>query len=61
MGMIENGEVWMEMIKSRNKTALTYDEATATEIFLKIIQEYLPAFVLFREKMEEIKNRFREA
>ncbi|MFQ3575787.1 MAG: nucleotidyltransferase substrate binding protein [Cytophagales bacterium] len=44
MGIIENGEVWMEMIKSRNETSHTYDEATATDIFQKIINDYLPAF-----------------
>jgi nucleotidyltransferase substrate binding protein (TIGR01987 family) len=27
-GLIENGEVWMEMIKSRNRSVHTYDAAT---------------------------------
>src|SRR5205814_9519889 len=31
-GLIENGEVWMAMIQSRNRTTHTYDESTAAEI-----------------------------
>jgi nucleotidyltransferase substrate binding protein (TIGR01987 family) len=56
MGIIEKGEVWMEMIKSRNETSHTYDESTANEIFSKIIKEYLPAFQSFRQKMEAIRS-----
>jgi nucleotidyltransferase substrate binding protein (TIGR01987 family) len=55
MGLISNGEVWMEMINSRNKTSHTYDKETANEIFIKILNEYLPAFIQFRSKMEEIR------
>ena len=51
-GLITNGEVWMDMIKSRNKTSHTYNEETADEIFLKIVQEYLGGFLQFRDKME---------
>ena len=29
-GLLENGEAWMEMIKSRNKTSHTYDLKVAT-------------------------------
>ena len=56
IGLIENGEVWMEMIKSRNDTSHTYNEGTANEIFSHIIKKYLPAFHLFRQKMETIKG-----
>lgn len=60
MGLIENGEVWMEMIKSRNETSHTYDEDTATEIFDKIIGEYFPAFKSFQQKMKAILSRDHE-
>lgn len=56
MGLIENGYVWMEMIQSRNGTSHTYDEETASEIFAKIINDYLPAFIAFGEKMESIRS-----
>ncbi len=56
IGLIDNGEVWMEMIKSRNETSHTYNEGTAKEIFSHIIKKYLPAFRLFRQKMESIRS-----
>lgn len=55
-GMITNGDVWMDMIKSRNKTSHTYNEETADDIFMKIIQQYLDAFLQFRNTMEELRS-----
>lgn len=55
-GLIANGDVWMDMIKSRNKTSHTYNEETADDIFLKVVQEYYPDFVQFRSKMEELRS-----
>lgn len=49
--LISNGEMWMDMIKSRIKTSHTYNEETANEIYLKIINEYYSAFLLFQETM----------
>ena len=51
--IIEDGDVWMDMIKSRNKTSHTYNEATAEEIYGKILREYFPAFDKFKMKMHE--------
>ncbi len=56
MKLIINGEVWMEMIKSRNETSHTYNEQTANEIFLRIINDYYPAFEVFANIMEELKQ-----
>lgn len=49
--LISDGEVWMDMIGSRNKTSHTYNEEIANEIYLKILKEYYPAFVEFKEIM----------
>jgi nucleotidyltransferase substrate binding protein (TIGR01987 family) len=35
-GLIKNGEVWMNMIQSRNLTSHTYDETVADEIVSSI-------------------------
>jgi len=51
--LIEDGDVWMEMIKSRNKTSHTYNEETADEIYNKILNEYHAAFKRFQQVMEE--------
>lgn len=50
--LIGNGDLWMDMIKSRIKTTHTYNEETANEIYLKIINEYHSAFLKFQEVME---------
>lgn len=54
--IIENGEVWMDMIQSRNKTTHTYNESTANEIYKKIIKNYFPLFLAFKIKMEEKRS-----
>lgn len=51
--LIENGEMWMDMMKSRIKTSHTYNEETANEIYLKILNEYYDAFKDFERVMEE--------
>jgi len=50
--LIKDGDVWMEMIKSRNETSHTYNEETAQEIYLKILNEYHAAFLKFQKVME---------
>jgi len=44
-GLIHNGDVWMNMIASRNKTSHTYNEETVEEIFSAIVTEYITAFI----------------
>ena len=44
------------MIQSRNKTSHTYNEETANEIFRKIINDYFPLFLDFRDVMEEKRS-----
>lgn len=54
--IIDNADTWMDMIQSRNKTTHTYNEATANEIFGKIINDYFPLFSDFRKTMEEKRS-----
>lgn len=53
-GLIENGEGWMQMIKSRNESSHTYNLDTANEIFNNIIDTYYILFESFHEKMKGI-------
>ncbi len=55
-GLIEDGETWMETIRSRQSTVHTYNEETAEEIAQKIIEEYTPVFQAFRSKMESLRS-----
>jgi len=54
--LINDGEGWMEMIKSRNQSSHTYNQATADEIAQKIIERYYPLFRQLEEKMEQLKS-----
>ena len=54
--ILSEGEIWMDMIVSRNKTSHTYNEETANEIYLKILKEYYPAFINFRNLMEQKRS-----
>ena len=51
-GLVMDGEVWMDMIMSRNKTPHTYNEKTADKIFFKRIDSYHPAFSSLKDKMD---------
>ena len=44
-GLIQDGEVWMDMMKSRNLTSHTYREEVAKEIGDKVLSSYFTAFV----------------
>jgi nucleotidyltransferase substrate binding protein (TIGR01987 family) len=50
--LITNGEVWMEMIETRNTTVHGYDEDILKVEFLKIIVEYYPCLENFYNKMK---------
>jgi len=54
--IIDHADIWMDMIQSRNRTSHTYDENTANEIFIKIINDYCPLFVNFKKVMEEKRS-----
>ncbi len=55
--ILANGEVWMDMIQSRNKTSHTYNEDTAGEILDAIINKYFYEFERFLMKMNDIQNK----
>lgn len=54
-GLIEDGEGWMEMIKSRNQTSHTYQQKVADEIAGLILERYFPLFQQFLRKMNSLK------
>ena len=56
-GLIQEGDVWMDMIQNRNLTAHTYNQNTAEKISDEIIHHYFPAILAFQSKMNEQINR----
>ena len=51
-GLITDGEAWMEMIRHRNLSTHTYDEATVQEIVTAVVSRYIDAF-------QELESRLR--
>ncbi|WP_395947409.1 nucleotidyltransferase substrate binding protein [Caedibacter taeniospiralis] len=56
-GIIDNGEIWMQMIKSRNLTSHTYDEHTVEQIVTLIINRYIACFTQLSERLQILKNQ----
>ncbi len=52
--ILKDGNIWMEMIKSRNKTSHTYNEEIAESIFKKASTDYFLAFNEFKIKIQEL-------
>lgn len=57
LGMVEDGEVWMDMIASRNKTSHTYNQAVAEEIIEAILQRYMREFESLEGRLVLIEGR----
>ena len=55
LGLIANGEVWMEMIQSRNQTSHTYNKETADEIADAIVGRYAREFEMLLERFTELE------
>ncbi|MDP3589000.1 MAG: nucleotidyltransferase substrate binding protein [Methylobacter sp.] len=53
-GLIDNGEAWMSMIKSRTLTSLTYNEDLADQIVTVILNSYYQEFVELQEKLKAL-------
>jgi nucleotidyltransferase substrate binding protein (TIGR01987 family) len=58
-GLIEDAEVWLQMISARNLSSHTYNEETAEEILKKIIQNFYLEFKKLLQKFEEIAEKER--
>ena len=57
VGLLEgDGQVWMDMIETRNRTVHTYDDKILHEEFGKVIRRYAPALLQFENKMLTIQS-----
>ncbi|MFZ2633019.1 MAG: nucleotidyltransferase substrate binding protein [Desulfosalsimonadaceae bacterium] len=56
LNLIEDGESWLDMLKSRNKTSHTYNEDTAQEICQAVQNIYYPLFRQLDQKLTEIRD-----
>jgi len=54
-GIIEDGEIWMDMINDRNLASHVYDEETANNLFKAIKSNYYIQFNKLNEKLNGLK------
>jgi len=57
VGLIDDGQVWMNMIKSRNLTSHTYNEETTQKIITAIIDEYYHTFCQLNKKLNDLAQQ----
>ncbi len=53
IGLIREGQIWLDMIESRNKTVHTYNEAILEAEFNNIIKRYSPLLNELEVEMEK--------
>jgi nucleotidyltransferase substrate binding protein (TIGR01987 family) len=53
IGLIREGQIWLDMIESRNKTVHTYNEAILEAEFNNIIKRYVPLLNELEVEMEK--------
>lgn len=56
LGIIEDGESWMDMLKSRNRTSHTYNEEVAEEICKAVFDVYYSLFLQLKTKLENLRS-----
>lgn len=56
-GIVDDGEAWMDMIKSRTLTAHTYDKVVAKEIAADIVNRYFPEFEKLHSKVGTFRKK----
>ena len=54
-GLIEEGQIWMDIIKDRNIASHIYDDETAESLFVEIINNYYCQFNALKEKMSSLE------
>ncbi len=55
--LIQDGEAWMGMLKSRNDSSHTYNQQIADDLKSKIINEYYELFEAFKNKFNSLIDK----
>lgn len=56
MGLITDGQIWMNMIKSRNETSHNYNGEIADEVVGYVINDFFPALKAFYLKIKNLSQ-----
>ena len=53
-GIISDGLVWLDMLKSRNLSSHIYNEPVADKVFSDIKRAYYPQFIALKATLENL-------
>lgn len=56
-GLIQDGEVWMDMVKARNLTSHTYQTQIANDIANEILSRFHSAFVAMEMRFRQLEKK----
>lgn len=56
LGLIKEGQIWMDMIKDRNETVHAYDQKKADKIYKNIVEKYFAEFAEFQKTFINLKR-----
>ncbi len=56
LGLLEDGDGWMDMVKSRNTTSHTCNEEVAEEICRAVVDVYYPLFICLCAKLDDLAS-----
>ncbi len=56
-GLVEDGEAWMEMVKTRSLTSHTYSEELARAVIQSIRTSYYGAFVKLQSRLQALSQQ----
>jgi len=57
VGLVADGEVWLDMIKSRNLSSHTYNEEVTRKIITAIIDSYFESLCELNEKLNRLAEQ----
>ncbi|PCI61283.1 MAG: nucleotidyltransferase [Gammaproteobacteria bacterium] len=56
-GLIDDGEIWLSMIESRNLTSHTYNDETSKKIIKAIRNDYFNAFCRLEKRLNDLADQ----
>lgn len=56
LGIVEDGESWMDMIRDRNRTSHTYNQEVTKSIVANITARFFPLFGALKETMQGLED-----
>lgn len=57
LGLIVNGDTWMDMIAARNRSSHTYNETTANEVATAIVSSFVQEFAAFQTRFTALAQQ----